>query len=105
MLTRSQSSAGRAASVERQPQQITQPTDHAVSGVRVGLHQRQDRVKGVEQKMGMEFRFEGLQPGLSQTRLQLGLARATRLGLSVITERIVEPDDGRIRHQQPIEVR
>src|SRR6476660_3954750 len=43
--------AGGIGARKRDAQQVAQATDHAVGGLRMRVHQRRDRVQGVEQEM------------------------------------------------------
>ena len=85
---------GLAAAVERDAQQIAQPADHPIGGLRIAVHQRRDRVQRVEQKVRMELRLERLQLRLDQPRLELRRLQLALLRLVVIRDRVADADDG-----------
>ena len=63
---------------EGDTEQIAQAADHPVGGVRLGMNQRRDRVKRVEEEVRVQLRFERLQPCLREARFELRGADGAR---------------------------
>src|SRR5690606_27367467 len=85
-------SAGR---VESQSQQLAQARNHPPRRLDILLHQRRDRVQGVEEKMRMELHLERDELRLGQLRVELCGAR---LGFAKTT--VVEGGLDRHNRQQ-----
>src|SRR5216684_7758496 len=51
--------------LERQPQEVAEPSNHAICPWWVFQHERRDRVKRVEKKMRMKLHLERLELSLS----------------------------------------
>ena len=82
--------------VERGPQQVAEPGDHAVGQLHILMDQRRNGVERVEQEMRMQLHLQDLQLCLGQFRLQLrrdqfALHVRAILGFPVFTPQIRTP--------------
>ena len=90
--------------LERHPQQIAEAHQRPVGGLDVAVHQRRDRVQGVEQEMGMQLLLQRRQLRLDELRLELGGAHLALARLAVVEHRVAEAGDGPVGHHFPVEV-
>ena len=91
----------RAAAVERHPEQVAQPHQHAVGGVHVPVHERRDAVQGVEEEVRVELSLQRLQLRFGKPRLELRGAEGAVLRLAEVRGRVAERDDGAHRSSSP----
>ena len=59
----------------------------------------------LNRKCGWSSRLERFQPRLGQAGLELRRLERAGLRLAVVPQRVAQPDDGRVRHQRPVEIR
>ena len=65
--------------IQRDAEQIAESADHPVGVLGVAVNERGNRVKGIEQKMRMEFGLQRLESCLHQSCLELSLSQLLAL--------------------------
>src|SRR5262249_41674287 len=82
-----------AAAIERDAEQIAQPADHSVGGIRIAVHERGNGVQRVEQEVRVQLRLERLEARLDDLRLELRGAQLPLLRLVIEGDRVADAHD------------
>ena len=88
---------------KEEAQQLAEPRNRALREFRIFMHQRRDRVQGIEEKVRVQLHLQRAQLGLDELRLEVGGVHQTLLIAPVVDERMLDQNDDRIEERPGIE--